>query len=161
MDGVTVFGHPPECQVTLFDKIPRIMNVLIQFDVNVAYYVAFDVDNDVLPVWWMEVYPFCVYKSLLRAKIKLFVSHYCPNKNNVNVVKTTVICIVLIYWLIIVARNKGKMFRFFSYYRTVPLSQNLPLCQFKSPVLYKMVGGLDDLSYGQPSSVRSATRRYP
>ena len=30
----------------------------IQFDVNVANGVAIDVANDVLPVWWMEVYPF-------------------------------------------------------------------------------------------------------
>ena len=30
----------------------------IQFDVNVANGVAIDVASDVLPVWWMEVYPF-------------------------------------------------------------------------------------------------------
>ena len=30
----------------------------IQFDVNVANGVAIDIANDVLPVWWMEVYPF-------------------------------------------------------------------------------------------------------
>ena len=44
----------------------------IQFDVNVANGVAVDVANDVLPVWWMEVYPFRVYQSesLLHAEIK-------------------------------------------------------------------------------------------
>ena len=30
----------------------------IQFDINIANSVAFDVANNVLPVWWMEVYPF-------------------------------------------------------------------------------------------------------
>ena len=39
-----------------------------QIEVN----VAFDVANDILPVWWMEVYPFrfSESKSLLHAKIK-------------------------------------------------------------------------------------------
>ena len=35
----------------------------IQFDVNVAKGVAIDVANHVLPVWWMEVYPFRVNQS--------------------------------------------------------------------------------------------------
>ena len=40
----------------------------IQFDVNFATGVAFDVVNDVLPIWWN---PFHVYqsKSLLHAGI--------------------------------------------------------------------------------------------
>ena len=29
----------------------------IQFDVNIAKGVAIDVANDVLPVYWMEIYP--------------------------------------------------------------------------------------------------------
>ena len=43
-----------------------------QFDVNVANGVSIDVLNDVLPVWWMEVYPFRFdqSKSLLHAEIK-------------------------------------------------------------------------------------------
>ena len=35
----------------------------IQFNVNVANGVAIDVANDILPVRWMEVYPFCVNQS--------------------------------------------------------------------------------------------------
>ena len=31
---------------------------LHEIDVNVANGVAIDVANDVLPVWWREVYPF-------------------------------------------------------------------------------------------------------
>ena len=44
----------------------------IQFEFNVATDIAFDVANDVLPVWWMEVYPFRVNQSklLLHAEIK-------------------------------------------------------------------------------------------
>ena len=44
----------------------------IQFDVNVTNGVAFDIANDVLPVSWMEVYPFRVNQSesLLYAEIK-------------------------------------------------------------------------------------------
>ena len=44
----------------------------IHFDVNVANGVAIDIANDLLPVWWMEVYPFCLIqsKSLLHAEIK-------------------------------------------------------------------------------------------
>ena len=30
----------------------------IQIDFNAANGVAFDVANDVLPYWWIEVYPF-------------------------------------------------------------------------------------------------------
>ena len=30
----------------------------IQFDIDIANSVAIDVANDVLPVWWMEVYRF-------------------------------------------------------------------------------------------------------
>ena len=43
-----------------------------QFDINVAYRVAGDVASHVLPVWWMEVYPFRLNqsKSLLHVKIK-------------------------------------------------------------------------------------------
>ena len=46
----------------------------LQFDVDVAKGVAIDVDNDVLVVWWMEVYPFrfSQSKSLLHAEIKWF-----------------------------------------------------------------------------------------
>ena len=35
-------------------------NSEIKFDVNVASGVAIDVDNDVLPVWWIDVYHFRV-----------------------------------------------------------------------------------------------------
>ena len=44
----------------------------IQFDVNVANGVAINVANDILRVWWMEVYPFRVNQSesLLHAEIK-------------------------------------------------------------------------------------------
>ena len=44
----------------------------IQFDVYVANSVAIDVANDVLPVWWIEAYPFRgnKSKSLLHAKMK-------------------------------------------------------------------------------------------
>ena len=44
----------------------------IAFDVNVANGVAIDVAIVVLPVWWMEVYPFrfIQYKSLLHAEFK-------------------------------------------------------------------------------------------
>ena len=43
----------------------------IQFDVNVANGIAVDVANDVLMVWWKEVYPFRVNQSeeLLHANI--------------------------------------------------------------------------------------------
>ena len=46
--------------------------LLNEFDVIVAYGVAIDVANDVLPVWWIEVYPFRFNqsKSLLHAEIK-------------------------------------------------------------------------------------------
>ena len=46
----------------------------IWFDVNVADAVAIDVANDVLPVWGMEVYPFCFYqsKSLSHSEFKWF-----------------------------------------------------------------------------------------
>ena len=37
----------------------------IEFDVNVATDIAIDVAKDVLPVWWMEVYPFRVNQSKL------------------------------------------------------------------------------------------------
>ena len=42
-----------------------------QFDVNVANGVAIDVANDVLSLWWMEVYTFRINqsKSLLHAAI--------------------------------------------------------------------------------------------
>ena len=45
-----------------------------QVDVNVANGVAIDVANDVLPVWWIEVYHFRVNQSesLLRVKIKWY-----------------------------------------------------------------------------------------
>ena len=44
----------------------------IQIHVNVPNGVAIDIANDVLPVWWMEVYPFRVYQSesLLHAEHK-------------------------------------------------------------------------------------------
>ena len=44
----------------------------IQFEVNVANGVAIDVAIDVLLIWWMEVYTFCLNqsKSLLHAEIK-------------------------------------------------------------------------------------------
>ena len=43
----------------------------IAFDVNVANGVAIDIDNDVLSVWWMEVYPyrFNQWKSLYMPKL--------------------------------------------------------------------------------------------
>ena len=49
----------------------------IQFDVNVANGVDINVVNDVLPVWWMLVYPFRVNQSesLLHAEIKWFTVH--------------------------------------------------------------------------------------
>ena len=55
----------------------------IHFDINIANGVVIDVVNDLLLVWWMEVYPFCLNqsKSLLHAEIKLFnctfASVYC------------------------------------------------------------------------------------
>ena len=44
----------------------------IHFDFNVANSVAIDVTNDILPVWWIEVYLFRINqsKSLLHAEIK-------------------------------------------------------------------------------------------
>ena len=44
----------------------------IQFDVDVANGVAIAVANDVLPVWWMEIYPFPFSQSisLLQGEIK-------------------------------------------------------------------------------------------
>ena len=44
----------------------------IQIDVNVANSFAIDVAKDVIPLWWMEVYPFRLNqsKSLLHAEIK-------------------------------------------------------------------------------------------
>ena len=52
----------------------------IQFDVDVADSAAIDVDNDLLPVWWMEV-NVCIFrinqsKSLLHADIK-WLSEMC------------------------------------------------------------------------------------
>ena len=35
----------------------------IQFDVKFANGVVIDVANDVLPVWWMEIYPFRLNQS--------------------------------------------------------------------------------------------------
>ena len=48
-----------------------------QLDVNVANGVAIDVANDVLTVWWTEVYPFGLSqsKSLLHTEIQLFNNH--------------------------------------------------------------------------------------
>ena len=53
-------------------KLPK-----IQFDVNVSNGVAIDVANDVLPVWWMEVYTLRLNqsKSLLHAAIKWYTEH--------------------------------------------------------------------------------------
>ena len=47
---------------------------IIQLDVDVAISVAVDVTNDVLPVWRMDVYPFCFdqSKSLLQAEIECY-----------------------------------------------------------------------------------------
>ena len=44
---------------------------LNEFYVNVVNGVNIDVANDILPVWWMEVYPFRFHqsKSLLHAEI--------------------------------------------------------------------------------------------
>ena len=44
----------------------------IQFDVDVANGAAIAVAYGVLPIWWMEVYPFRVSQSkpLLHAEIK-------------------------------------------------------------------------------------------
>ena len=48
----------------------------IQVDDDVADGAALDVDNDLLPVWWMEVYMYTFRinqsKSLLHADIKWF-----------------------------------------------------------------------------------------
>ena len=45
---------------------------LNEFDINFANGVAIGVANDVLPVWWMEVYPFRFNQSklLLHAEMK-------------------------------------------------------------------------------------------
>ena len=45
---------------------------LNEFDVIVANDFAIDIANDVLPVWLMEVYPFCFNQSntLLHSEIK-------------------------------------------------------------------------------------------
>ena len=43
----------------------------IQFDVKVANSFAFDIANDILPIWWMEVctlFHFNQSKSLLHAE---------------------------------------------------------------------------------------------
>ena len=44
----------------------------IQFDVYVAIGDAADFSNNVVPVWWMEIYPFRLNKSksLLHVEIK-------------------------------------------------------------------------------------------
>ena len=44
----------------------------ILFDVDVANIIAIDIADDILPVWWMEVYPFCFdqSESLLHTEIK-------------------------------------------------------------------------------------------
>ena len=45
--------------VISFHLILNIINMSLNvFDINVANGVAIDVANDILPVWWMEVYPF-------------------------------------------------------------------------------------------------------
>ena len=46
----------------------------IQLFVNVANDVAVDLANDVLPFWWIEVYPLCFHqsKSLCHDTIKWF-----------------------------------------------------------------------------------------
>ena len=42
----------------------------IYFDVDVANGIAIDVINDLLPVWWMEVYPFSTLKlSIASCKV--------------------------------------------------------------------------------------------
>ena len=59
----------------------------IQFDVNIANVVVFDVAYDVHPVWWMEVYPFCLNQSkpLLHAKIKCSTyTHSCSSDTTVH-----------------------------------------------------------------------------
>ena len=64
----------------------------IQFDVNVANAVAIDVANDVLSVWWMEVYPFCFNQSkplFMPKKIYCAVSKQQKQKFN---------CLVEKYW---------------------------------------------------------------
>ena len=50
----------------------------IQFDVNAANGIAIEVANDVLLVWWMEVYLFRVdqSKSLFQAKIKWYFNFF-------------------------------------------------------------------------------------
>ena len=55
-----------------------------QFDVNVANGFAIDVANDVLPVWWMEVYPFRFNqsKSLLHAEIERF--YFTPESRRLS-----------------------------------------------------------------------------
>ena len=67
----------------------------IQFDVNVANGVA----NDVLPVWWMEVYPFRINQSesMLHAEIKWFKVLFCHNFH----IRYPIMFIVDLKWLIL------------------------------------------------------------
>ena len=71
-----VYLHPPKNYYSY--SLSFIFNAIktpkSQFDVNVANRVAIDFANNVLPVWWMEVYPlrFNQSKSLLHAETKWY-----------------------------------------------------------------------------------------
>ena len=62
-------GTPYHARNSLSLSSLRIKMLQSTSGVNVANGVAIDVANDVLPVWWMEVYPvrFNQSKSLLHA----------------------------------------------------------------------------------------------
>ena len=64
---IGVYLLPPKNCYSYYLIYHSIQNTLlmseIQFDVNVAYGFAVDVANNVLPVWWMEVYPFRIDQS--------------------------------------------------------------------------------------------------
>ena len=47
----------------------------MQIGVNVAYGVAIDVANDVLPDWWVEIHPY-QSNSMLIAEIKCYTHNY-------------------------------------------------------------------------------------
>ena len=69
-----VYLHPSKNCYSYFLSFNSKGIIKIQLEVNVANGFAIDVANNVLPVWWMEVYPFRVdqSKSLLHAEIKWY-----------------------------------------------------------------------------------------
>ena len=74
----------------------------IQFDVKVAKGVAIDFANDILPVWWMEVYPFRVNQSesLLHAEIKLYKNSLRDSVSKPEVIGTFDMLVSLLYKVI-------------------------------------------------------------